>query len=64
MIYQDHSCAQHLLDKDSTRDKTDTVHLSLNCIDCLYLTFSSSVRVWFNMISADVLISCEIKYFE
>lgn len=36
MVYQDHSCAQHLLD----RDREIAKHLSLNFIECLYGTFS------------------------
>lgn len=40
MVYQDHSCAQHLLDRDREIAKIDTRHLSLNFIECLYGTFN------------------------
>lgn len=40
MVYQYLFFAHHLLDKDSAKAKNYTIHLSLNCIDCLYRTFS------------------------
>lgn len=40
MVYQDHSCAQHLLHRDWEIAKIDNMNLSLNFIECLYVTFS------------------------